>query len=114
MKLNSSKVFESLSMGAENAKTAKSLGSILGIESRSVSREIRRLRLMGIIILAESWGKIKGYYLPKDEEEIEIYYQKLNKRIKEIQKAVEPIEGYLKNRNFENNSTNQNGGVSNA
>lgn len=83
-------VYELLSTGAENARTAKELCFQLGIDAkdwRKISKAVERERREGKPICASSDSKYPGYYKPADREELERYIARLHMRAGEIFKT---------------------------
>ena len=72
-----------LAEGAENARTARELCRILGINNRQLTRAIERARRAGAPICAGS-GSISGYYLAADQTEMENYCNNLAHRLRAI------------------------------
>lgn len=73
-----------LSTGKANARTAKYLANILGINQRSVTEAIRKERINGVPICADCMNNEKGYYLPENADELNAYINRLDKRIDAI------------------------------
>lgn len=83
-------VYELLSTGAENARTAKELCCQLGIDEkdwRTVSKAVERERREGKPICASSSSDYPGYYKPANREELTRYIDRLYKRAGEIFKT---------------------------
>lgn len=92
-------VYELLSEGAENARTAKDLCCQLGISEkdwRIVSKAVERERREGKPICASSNSKFPGYYKPASREELERYINRLYKRGGEIFKTRRALQAALK------------------
>lgn len=83
-----------LSMGEENARTAKELMAPLRIgDVRTIAEIIHNLKVQeNAIICACS----KGYYLPSDRNDVLAIYRRTVNRINELQKTLPPMEEYLK------------------
>lgn len=78
-----------LCYGAENAQTAKELARVLGLsDERIVTKQIERERLRGIPICAGN----NGYYLPKDDAELEAYTKQFESRRKHIGKTAAALQ----------------------
>lgn len=93
-----SKIFDVLSEGAENAKTAKEIQKLLGYKNvRDVTSEIAQLRQKGAVIISNNSAECSGYYLPSDDiSEIKHFVRSMYSRIREIKKAVKSAELLLK------------------
>lgn len=76
-------IFEILS-AAGGVMTAAELSDLLGIPRRTVTREIRRERLYGLPICAQSRSAGGGYYVVENRSELETYIRRLNGRIDAI------------------------------
>lgn len=79
-------VYELLETGRENAKTGKTICSILGITQRDLTAAIEQERREGRPICA-STGEHKGYFLAADRGEMERYCRSLFHRAGEIHKT---------------------------
>lgn len=91
-------VYELLSEGAENARTAKELCQQLGIlekDWRTVSKAVERERREGKPICASSNSKFPGYYKPANREELERYINRLHRRAGEIFKTRRALQKAL-------------------
>lgn len=91
-------VYELLSTGAENARTAKELCQALGIDEkdwRIVTRTIERERREGKPICASSSSDSPGYYKPANWEELTRYINRLRKRAGEIFKTRRALQKVL-------------------
>lgn len=91
-------VYELLSTGAENARTAKELCCQLGIDEkdwRIVTRTIERERREGKPICASSSSDSPGYYKPANREELTRYINRLHKRAGEIFKTRRALQKVL-------------------
>ena len=91
-------VYELLSTGAENARTAKELCFQLGIDEkdwRIVTRTIERERREGKPICASSSSDSPGYYKPANREELTRYINRLHKRAGEIFKTRRALQKVL-------------------
>jgi len=80
-------IFELLSTGRENARTARELAAICGTDRRSISLLVERERRAGKPICATSDGVTPGYYIAADRAEMEQYCDNLRHREREIAKT---------------------------
>lgn len=80
-------IFELLSTGKENARTARDLATLTGIDRRGVSLLVERERRAGKPICATCDGKMPGYYIAADRVEMQQYCDSLRHREKEIAKT---------------------------
>lgn len=85
-------VFELLSTGAENARTAKELCQA---DWRIVSKAVERERREGKPICASSSSDFPGYYKPANREELTRYIDRLHKRAGEIYKTRRALQKVL-------------------
>lgn len=83
-------IAEYLAPGAENARTARDLASVLGIPARRVTAEIERERGEGYPICADS-RQIKGYYLAADSTQLLEYCERRDKRTGVIAKNTRKL-----------------------
>ena len=91
-------VYELLSTGAENARTAKELCQALGIDEkdwRIITKTIERERREGKPICASSSSDFPGYYKPANREELTRYIDRLHKRAGEIYKTRRALQKVL-------------------
>ena len=79
-------IAEHLLRGAENAQTGRELSRILNIDIRDVVRHIEKERRDGAPICAGALGT-QGYYLAADQEELQAYCGRLQKRAGELHKT---------------------------
>ena len=79
-------VYEMLSEGAENARTARELCGMLNITARELTQAIERERRGGKPICAAT-GKKPGYFLAANQEEMQRYCRSLWRRAGEIHKT---------------------------
>ena len=83
-----------LPTGQENAISSEELALKMGFEStRALRLDIAKARENGQIILSCTQG---GYYLPKDDEEIERFINTMYSRAIGIFKAIKYARNYLK------------------
>ena len=80
-------IYEMLSTGAENARTARDLAQMAGVNRRAVSLLVERERRAGKPICATCDGAAPGYYIPADQTEMADYCQSLRHREQEIAKT---------------------------
>ena len=83
-----------LSVGEENALTAKTLSKYLGLSERDITIQINALRKKGELICSNTQS---GFWLPADDRDIEQFVRGMQGRIKDMQKAMKPAIEYLKN-----------------
>ena len=83
-----------LSVGEENAITAKDLAKYLGWNERDITITVNALRKQGTLICSNTQS---GFWLPADDEDIKSFVRQMNGRIKDMQKAMKPAVEYLKN-----------------
>ena len=83
-------IFEILSAGKENAKTARELAALLGCEPRVVTAQIEVERREGQPICA-ACGENPGYFLAANEQELETYCNQLRNRAAEIFKTRQAL-----------------------
>ncbi len=87
------KLTDFLSVGEENAITAKTLSKYLGLSERDITIHINALRKKGEFICSGA----NGFWLPADDRDIEQFVRGMQGRIKDMQKAMKPAIEYLKN-----------------
>lgn len=78
--------------GKENAVKCSQLAKIFKCNEREITASVNSLRNDGVIICSG----VKGYYIPRDDEDIKNFVRQMRSRVREIQKAVKPSEEYLK------------------
>lgn len=83
-----------LSVGEENALTAKTLSKYLGLSERDITIQINALRKKGELICSNTQS---GFWLPADDRDIEQFVRGMQGRIKDMQRAMKPAIEYLKN-----------------
>ena len=76
-----------LSMGQENARTAREIADWIGGKPREVTRLIERARLDGAPICATCDANRPGYYLAQDAEELAAYLHRFKHRRRTIAKT---------------------------
>ena len=81
-----------LSVGEQNAITAKDLARLLGWNERDVTITVNALRKQGELICSNTQS---GFWLPADDEDIKSFVRQMNGRIKDMQKAMKPAIEYL-------------------
>lgn len=91
-------ILEVLKKGEENAIHVQELADIFGTNITTIKKEIRRLRLEGILICSNT----KGYFMPATRAEIEQYYKTWRKfaltcirSLKAARKALNEIGGQI-------------------
>lgn len=89
-------VLDYLSVGSANARTARELSQLINADTRTITQEIRRLRLQGHFICANSQKNCKGYFLAESREELERHYRQMRGRALSIFQAMKPIRQHLK------------------
>ena len=78
-----------LNTGKVNSTTRRDIANVLGWEMRGVTKEIARLRRLGVPIAA--WGK--GYYLcDPTTGELDDYCRRFSKRVDEMKKTLHVLE----------------------
>lgn len=80
-------IFELLSTGRENARTARDLANITGLPRRGISLLVERERRAGKPICATCDGNMPGYYIPADRNDMQQYCDSLRHREREIAKT---------------------------
>lgn len=80
-------IFEMLSTGRENARTARDLAQMTGTDRRSISLLVERERRAGKPICATCDGKTPGYYIAANQIEMMAYCESLRHREREIAKT---------------------------
>lgn len=80
-------IFELLSTGRENARTARELAQMTGTDRRAVSLIVERERRAGKPICATCDGNAPGYFIPADRDEMQDYCDSLRHREREIAKT---------------------------
>lgn len=93
MRKNVLNLIDFLSVGEENAVTAKELSKILNWNTREVTIAVNALRKQGEIICSSG----NGFYLPSDDSDVRCFIRQMNSRIADMTKAMKPAEEYLKN-----------------
>ena len=76
-----------LSVGEDNALSARELAGVMGWNVRDVTRAIQRARVAGAPICASS----SGYYLGGNADELRRYVRALDRRLREIRKTREGL-----------------------
>lgn len=80
-------IYEYLSTGERNAKTARELCDLLHLEKRELTAAIERERRQGSPICASCDRTNPGYYLASSKEEMQRYCNSLARRAKEINRT---------------------------
>lgn len=80
-------IYELLSTGRENARTARDLAKLTGLDRRGISHLVERERRAGRPICATCDGNTPGYYIAADREEMQSYCDSLRHREREIAKT---------------------------
>ncbi len=91
MKQNKILLTDYLSVGEENAITAKTLAKYLGWSEREITIAVNVLRKQGKFICSN----VNGFYLPADDSDIEHFVRNMRGRIQDMEKAMKPAEDYL-------------------
>ena len=78
-----------LSSGAENAVPLQHLVNITELPARQVRHLIQAERLRGAQILADNQN---GYYLPKTQEDVELFYKSMLHRAAEITRVATAVK----------------------
>ena len=81
-----------LSVGEQNAITAKDLARLLGWNERDVTITINALRKQGELICSSTQS---GFWLPADDRDVEQFVRQMQGRIKDMQRAMKPAIEYL-------------------
>ena len=81
-------IFEVLSEGEVNAITSAELSKLLNRDTREISELVRSERLSGAPICSGS----KGYYKPKNKDELKKTVSRLYKQAREIRKSAEAMK----------------------
>ena len=90
------KLTDYLSVGEENAVTAKQLAKYLGWNDRDVTIHINALRKQGVLICSNTQS---GFWLPADDRDVAEFIRQMKGRIKDMQRATKPAIEYLKSKN---------------
>ena len=85
-----------LSVGEENALTAKTLSKYLGLSERDITIQINALRKKGELICSNTQS---GFWLPADDRDVEQFVRGMQGRIRDMQRAMKPAIEYLKSKN---------------
>lgn len=88
---NRMRLQELLPRSRETAVTASELAMWTGLEPREVTRQIQRLRLVGIPVCA-STGDTPGYWISNDLTEITRYCKALDHRLNSIRQTREAFD----------------------
>lgn len=80
-------IYEILSHGRENARSARELAQVLNIGRRGVSAMVERERRAGKPICATTDSKAPGYFIPETRGDMEMYCRRLQHRAGEIFKT---------------------------
>ncbi len=83
-----------LSVGEQNAVTAKDLARLLNLNERDITITINALRKQGTLICSNTQS---GFWLPADDRDVEQFVRGMNGRIADMQRAMKPAVEYLKN-----------------
>ena len=70
-----------LSPGRENAIKRDELSALLGIDERSLRRQIQKERKAGALIMSDCKH---GYFLPSSEDDVKRFIKSMSKRAREI------------------------------
>lgn len=82
-----------LPTGQDNAITARELSLVLGIDARSVTESIQRMRCAGIPICATvDMTRPQGYFFPETEYEMKEYQKSLARRVANIIKTYNAVK----------------------
>ena len=82
------KLTDYLSHGAENGVTLPHLSAMIGLPARQVRQLIQAERLQGTPILSDNEH---GYYLPKTQEDVEMFYRSMLHRAAEITRVATAV-----------------------
>ena len=88
-------IYELLTEGRENARTARDLANLTGLDRRAVSLLVERERRAGRPICATCEGNTPGYYIAADREEMQRYCDSPRHREGEIAKTRAACEGTI-------------------
>ena len=88
-------IYELLSLGRENARTASDLATMTGLDRRAVSLIIERERRAGRPICATTDSTTPGYFIAADRDEMARYIASLQHREREIAKTRRACEKTL-------------------
>ena len=93
------KLTDYLSVGEENAITAKQLAKYLGWNERDVTITVNALRKQGTLICSNTQSGFwqSGFWLPADDRDVAEFIRQMKGRIKDMQRAMKPAIEYLKN-----------------
>ena len=80
-------IYELLDTGEGNARTARELAKLLGVDRRAVSSLVEQERRAGRPICATCDSKTPGYFIPATREDMERYCGQLQHRAGEIFKT---------------------------
>lgn len=86
-------IYELLSKGEQNARTAKELARATKTEVREVMQIIRAERLAGLPICSTC----KGFFLPTTKDEIKTTIKRLYMQAKETERVADAMEKFYKN-----------------
>lgn len=92
-------IYELLDYGADHARTAAELASVLNCDVRMVTRRIEMERRQGQPICASSISDNPGYFLPANAEELQRYCEQLKKRAIQIFKTRQALIKFLQKMN---------------
>ena len=88
-----------LPTGRDNAITGRDLAAVLGWELRDITKEVMRLRRLGVPIAAYCTGQSRGYALADSTtDELETYCKRFRGRLSEISKTYSALENYRKSK----------------
>ena len=83
-----------LSIGEQNAITAKELARLLGLNEREITYTVNALRKKGVLICSNTQS---GFFFFFDDTDIKDFVRQMNSRIIDMQKAMNPAVEYLNN-----------------
>ena len=89
-------IIDYIPVGEENAISQKELSVILNCSKREARAMIYEARCKGAVICSSPDSSNGGYYLPKDNQEIERFIMFQKHRISSTNEAIRSAENFLK------------------
>jgi len=89
------KVYDLLNFGFDNAITAEEISKYLCVNARDITKAIHKMRTQGIFITAVHAGDYQGYFKPANYYEVMMFVKDMNKRIYNMQRAMQPALDYV-------------------
>lgn len=89
-------IYELLTEGEDNARTARHLADLLGCSQRDITKQIERERRAGYPICSSCRSETPGYYLPVNDKDLEQYCNSLKRRAIQIFKTRQALVAVLK------------------